>query len=62
MKKVGALWGKTAKDGNPFFSGKIEDRNILVFKVKNRRSEKSPDYEIFDPAQEDEKKEEGVPF
>ena len=47
LEKLGALWLKTSGKGMKFMSGKIGDQRIVVFKVKEKRSEKAPDYEIF---------------
>lgn len=47
LEKLGALWLKTSKNGMKFMSGKIGDVRIVVFKVKEKRSDKHPDYEIF---------------
>lgn len=50
--KIGALWGKTSKNGEFFLSGIIEKgcepgTRIVVFKVKEKSSEKAPDYKIM---------------
>lgn len=47
LEKLGALWLKTSAKGTKFMSGKIGDQRIVVFKVKEKKSEKHPDYEIF---------------
>lgn len=47
MNKIGALWSKTSNKGMNYFSGIINDKQIVIFKVKEKKSEKSPDYEIF---------------
>lgn len=47
LEKLGALWLKTSKNGVKFMSGKIGEQRVVVFKVKEKRSDKHPDYEIF---------------
>jgi uncharacterized protein (DUF736 family) len=49
--KIGSLWKKVPeKGGEPFLSGVIEypgmTMHIAVFKVKEKKSAKAPDYEI----------------
>lgn len=52
MNKIGALWLKQSSKGTKYFSGTLtapsaEKSQIVIFKVKEKKSEKSPDYEIF---------------
>lgn len=47
LEKIGALWMKTSKKGVAFLSGKIGEQQVVVFGVKNKRSSRHPDYEIF---------------
>lgn len=63
LEKLGALWLRTSAKGTKFMSGKIGDQRIVVFKVKEKKSENYPDYEIFksEPMERREQGEEG-PF
>lgn len=49
-KEIGALWLRTSKQGNKFYTGKIsvdgKDYNIVVFKNKNKKGQQ-PDLKIF---------------
>ncbi len=49
-KKIGALWLKTSKDGETFYSGVIEDLRgdipIVVFQNNRKEKENQPDYNI----------------
>lgn len=47
MNKIGALWFRKSSKGTKYFSGVLNDKQIVIFKVKEKKSEKSPDYEIF---------------
>jgi uncharacterized protein (DUF736 family) len=51
MKKIGALWLKTAKSGQKYYSGNIEiaDKKIpiVIFKNTQKENEKQPDYNII---------------
>lgn len=66
MNKIGALWLKTSKKGTKFMSGKIGEQRVVVFKVKEKKSEKHPDYEIFEsepmPQQSQEQQREEEPW
>lgn len=57
LRKVAALWKRTSKAGNIFYSGQIDaeamksalvgdETNLLLFKVKEKRS-RGPDLELF---------------
>lgn len=48
--KIGALWKKESSKGLEYFGGILEidgkKHNIAVFATKEKKSDKSPDYEI----------------
>ena len=44
--EIGALWLKE-KNGHKYLSGKINGEYVVVFKVKEKRSDKSPDYRVL---------------
>lgn len=57
VRKVGALWRKTGKKGNTFYSGKLDaaamksalvgdETTLMLFPVKDKRG-KGPDVELF---------------
>jgi len=51
-EKLGALWERTSKKGETYFSGVFElndqERiNIVIFKNNYKEEEKHPDYNIF---------------
>lgn len=51
--KVGACWMRTSKNGVPFMTGVIDKAinpgtRIVIFQVKTKLSEKSPDYQILE--------------
>jgi len=43
---VGSLWQKNDKNGNVYFSGMFAGQRITVFKTREKKSDKSPDYTI----------------
>ncbi len=49
-KRIGALWLKTSKDGETFYSGVIQDLRgdipIVVFKNTRKEKETQPDFNI----------------
>ncbi len=46
--EVGAFWIKTSGSGTSYLSGVIEGiGNVVVFKNKNKKSEKQPDYRVL---------------
>lgn len=58
MRKVGAAWRKKSQKGTTFYSGRLDTKELdralsagetdfLIFPVKEKRSQKSPDIEIF---------------
>ena len=48
--KIGSLWTKKTRNGGEFLAGVLEydgkKERIVVFKVREKKSEKSPDYTI----------------
>lgn len=66
-KSNGALWQKSDKNGNPYFSGQIEIDGVKYgFKAFSNKKEKEvhPDFKIYLDTPKEEKKEEpnDVPF
>ena len=51
LKKIGVLWAKISKNDNKYFSGTItlngQSYNILIFRNNKKKTEKSPDCQIF---------------
>ncbi len=58
-KNIGALWLKTSKDGELFYSGVLRDMRgdipIVVFQNNRKEKENQPDYNIVlsEPRKED---------
>src|SRR5262249_32730261 len=48
-QKIGALWKRLSKrDGSTYLTGIIDNnRKVVVLRVKEKRSDKSPDFQIF---------------
>jgi len=46
-EKPGALWKRASKKGTTFLSGEINGVQVVIFKTKEKRTEKSPDYVVF---------------
>ncbi|MEO5348840.1 MAG: DUF736 domain-containing protein [Magnetococcus sp. YQC-3] len=47
LVKIGAIWEKTSKKGDTFFSGKFGDAQLLILKNNSKKSDKSPDYLVY---------------
>jgi hypothetical protein len=47
LEKLGALWIKKSKKGNTFLSGVFGEQRVVIFKVREKRKDNAPDYEIF---------------
>ena len=51
QKSIGAFWLKTSKKGEKYMSGVVEINgakvDLIVFKNKQKKEEKQPDYRIF---------------
>ncbi len=65
MEKIGSLWIKKDKNGNPFMSGIVGGKSVLIFKNTRKQDQKHPDYEVFQGQSRDElppKNEGDVPF
>jgi len=45
--KIGALWRRRSRKGVEYWAGIINEQRVIVFKVREKRSDKSPDYEVF---------------
>ena len=47
MEKVGSLWSKKNKDGKKYLTGTmLGGIRVLIYPVKTKTSDKSPDYTI----------------
>lgn len=56
---VTGLWKNKDKNGNMYLSGLMGGVRVLVFPVKEKKSEKSPDYSLcFAPNEEQTKPQE----
>ena len=45
---LGGLWKRKSAKGTDYLTGKIGDQKILIFKTKNKKNDKSPDYIIYE--------------
>jgi len=57
LKKIGALWLGTGKNGSKFMSGRIElsedeELRVLVFKNGFKEKPSQPDYVVYEPLEE----------
>jgi len=55
MKKMFSFWENQSKNGNIYYTGKIGEVELIGFRVKEKKSEKSPDIEFY--VKEDKPKE-----
>ncbi len=67
MERIGGLYIKKSKEGNTYLSGKIREEKVLVFKNKNKKTDKHPDYVVMlpsekEPGQEGQDQGDDVPF
>lgn len=58
--EIGALW-LNERDGKTWLSGKINGQSVVVFRIKDKKSEKSPDYRVLLAQKKEEQKTE-APF
>jgi len=47
LEKCGALWQKNDKNGQPYFSGVIGGKSVIVFKNKYKQQNNHPDYLVY---------------
>jgi len=62
---VCGLWKNESRNGSTYLSGSLGGVQILVFPVKEKRSDKSPDYMLCISEKKREEKQEksgGTPF
>ncbi len=60
MVNVCGLWLNESKNGEKYFSGSLGNMNVLIFKVKEKKSEKSPDYTLCIAPREQKDKQAGI--
>lgn len=46
-ERIGALWKRESRKGVTYLAGEMDGRKTVVFKVREKRSDKSPDYQVF---------------
>lgn len=46
MIKLTGLWKNKSKNGMEYLSGRLGNAKVMIFPVKNKKSDKSPDYEL----------------
>lgn len=44
--EIGALWEKSGKKG-PYMTGTINGEHVVLFRNRNKRSDKSPDWRVL---------------
>lgn len=47
LKNTGGLWLQVSKNDEEYFTGKIGEQKILIFKNKQKKSDKHPDYLVY---------------
>ena len=47
LEKIGVLWKRESKKGVVYLSGEVDGRKVVIFKVRQKRSDRSPDYQVF---------------
>jgi uncharacterized protein (DUF736 family) len=47
MVEIGGLWENETRDGETYYSGSLGQAKLLVFRNKNKKSSKHPDFNIF---------------
>jgi uncharacterized protein (DUF736 family) len=45
--EIGALWLKTSAKGIPYMSGIINKQSVVIFKNKDKKADKHPDYKVL---------------
>jgi hypothetical protein len=47
-KNKGAIWVRRKKNGEPYLSIKLEDKNYVAFQNSYKNKENQPDYQVYD--------------
>lgn len=45
--ELGALWEKTSAKGVVYLAGKIDGKNIVCFRNKEKKTDKHPDWRVL---------------
>jgi uncharacterized protein (DUF736 family) len=54
--EIGAFWERTSKKGTNFLAGKINGKDVIAFREKEKKNPKSPDWRIYLSTPREEKK------
>ena len=46
-REIGALWKREGKNQS-YLTGKLNDKQVIVFENTNKRSEKAPDFIVYE--------------
>ncbi len=59
MNKIGGLWQNKSQKGETYFSGKVNDQKVVIFKNKQKQEgEKYPDWIVYESESKKEEKQE----
>lgn len=47
QKELGALWIKTSQNGAVYYTGKINNQDVVCFVNRNKTSDKQPELRIY---------------
>lgn len=59
--EIGALWLKV-RDGKKWLSGKIDGKSVVVFRIKDKKSDRQPDYRVLLAKKREGNAPQGEPF
>jgi len=46
-RDIGALWEQVSKKGESYLAGNVNGQKVVLFKVKDKRSDNQPDWRIY---------------
>lgn len=47
LVELTGLWSRKNKNGEEYFMGRLGNSNVLLFRNKNKKNDKEPDFRMF---------------
>lgn len=45
--EIGALWTRVSKNNTTYLTGKIDGKDVVIFKNRDKKTDKHPDYRVL---------------
>lgn len=47
LTEIGGLWVKHNKNGEEYYTGRLGNSNLILFKNKNKKTDKEPEFRLY---------------